>query len=71
MDNFIENIAEVLEEDEVKLTDELEAFEAWDSLTILSIIAMADEEYEVSLLADEITEAKTIEGLQNLIKSKS
>ena len=43
MEQFLEQIAELLEEDVVNTSDELKSFDAWDSLTILSIIAFADE----------------------------
>lgn len=70
MENFLEQIAELLEVDVVNEADELKSFEAWDSLTILSIIAMANENYGVVLNATEINEANTIAGLWNLIESK-
>lgn len=70
MENFFEQIAELLEVDVVNEADELKSFEAWDSLTILSIIAMANENYGVVLNATEINEANTIAGLWNLIESK-
>lgn len=71
MNNYLEQIAELLEEDAVKVSDELKSFEAWDSLTILSIIAFADENYKVTLNAKEINEAKTVGGLKELIDSKA
>ena len=71
MEQFLEQIAELLEEDAVKASDELKSFEAWDSLTILSIIAFADENYKVTLNAKEINESKTIGGLKELIDMKS
>lgn len=70
MDNFLEQMAEIMEVDTVNPTDELASFEAWDSLTTLSIIALADDDYGVSLTNDEIINAKTIEGLQSLISDK-
>lgn len=70
MEKYLEQIAEILEEDTVNLTDELKSFEAWDSLTVLSIIAIADAEYNVTIDADEINMAKTVAGLKNLIDSK-
>ena len=42
----------------------------WCSLLALSIIAMVDEEYEVTLKGDDIRSANTIEDLYNIIKSK-
>ena len=70
MENFIESIAEILEEESVELSDELESFEAWDSLTILSIIAICDAEYGVALSAEEIENSGTVLGLKELIESK-
>ncbi|MBD1262697.1 acyl carrier protein [Maribacter polysiphoniae] len=70
MENFIESIAEILEEETVELSDELESFEAWDSLTILSIIAICDAEYGVALSAGEIEGSGTILELKELIESK-
>ena len=70
MENFIETIAEILEEDSVELSDELDSFEAWDSLTILSIIALCDSEYNAPLSAEEIESSGTILGLKKLIESK-
>lgn len=70
MEDFLEQIAEIMEVDSVNPSDELTSFEAWDSLTMLSIIALADDEYKVSLTNSEIADAKTIEGLSNLILSK-
>jgi acyl carrier protein len=56
--------------DSVKVQDEITSFDAWDSLTSLSIIAFADDEYSVTISAQEILNAKTLEGLYQLIQSK-
>ena len=71
MDNFDEEIAELLEVDSVNLYDQLTAFDCWDSLTILSIIALASETYHVTISAAEVNAAATVGGLKNLIQSKS
>ena len=70
MENFIPSISEILEVDSVELSDELESFDAWDSLTVLSIIAFCDSDYGVALSADEIDNSGTIQGLKELIESK-
>ncbi|MCP9612816.1 acyl carrier protein [Coprobacter tertius] len=70
MENYLEQIAELLEEEKVTMEDELKSFDAWDSLTILSIIAFADENYKVTLNAKEINNAQTVGGLKELIDSK-
>ncbi|MEG0736128.1 MAG: phosphopantetheine-binding protein [Longicatena sp.] len=63
-------MAELLEEDSVQLEDKLTDFEAWDSLTQLSIIALVSEKYGVVLSAVELRDAETISGLQILIENK-
>lgn len=70
MENFLEQMAEILEVDKVNASDVLTSFEAWDSLATLSIIAMADEEFGVSIINQEIIEAQTVGGLYDLILSK-
>ena len=70
MEDFLSLIAEILEVETAELSDELQSFEVWDSLTILSIIAICDEEYNVSLSAEEIENSDTILGLRELIESK-
>lgn len=70
MENYLEQMAELLEEDQVQLDDELASYEAWDSLTVLSVIAFADENYGVTISAAEINSAKTVGGLKQLIESK-
>lgn len=63
-------MAELLEVDSVNAQDEITSFDAWDSLTSLSIIALCDDEYSVTISAQDILNAKTIEGLYLLIQSK-
>lgn len=70
MENYLSEITEILEEETVELSDELDSFEAWDSLTVLSIIAFCDSEYNVALSAEEIDNSGTVLGLKELIESK-
>jgi acyl carrier protein len=70
MDKFLEQIAEIFEEDQVNMSDKLVDFDAWDSLAQLSIIALADEEYGVTISATEIKEAETVGGIKQLIENK-
>jgi acyl carrier protein len=70
MENFNEIIAEILEVESVEPDNELASFEAWDSLTVLSIIAFCDSDYGVALSADEVDSAETIAGLKDLIEGK-
>ena len=70
MENFESLISEILEVDSVKLSDELESFDAWDSLTILSIISLCESEYKVVVSAEEIDNSETVKGVKDLIISK-
>jgi acyl carrier protein len=70
MDNFDTFIAEILEVDSVNMHDKLMNFECWDSLTLLSIIALTDQKYHVNLSAKDVTDAVTIGGLKELVKSR-
>ncbi len=69
MEDFLEKMAELLEEDTVQLNDVIIDFDAWDSLTSLSIIAYVGEEFNKTISAAQIIEVKTIGGLFELIKS--
>ena len=71
--DFINNFAEQFDNlDASALTPETEfkALEDWNSLVALSVIAMIDEEYDVTLKGNDITGAKTIEDLFNTVQSK-
>jgi acyl carrier protein len=70
MDKFLEQLAEIFEKDQVNTDDKLVDFDAWDSLTQLSIIALADEDYGVTISAMELREAETIGGIKKLIERK-
>jgi len=70
MEDFLEQMAEIFEIDTLNLTDVLDEFDAWDSLTQLTIIALASETYGVTISATELKNAETIEGVYKLIESK-
>lgn len=70
MENLKIELAELLEVDRVENDQLLTDFECWDSLTVLSIIALAGENYNVTLSASEVNNSKTIQGLEELVKMK-
>lgn len=70
MEEFLKKIAEILEEDEIKKTDELKSYPQWDSLSVLSVIAMLDANYGVNLRAKEFENIKTAGELWNLVQSR-
>ena len=66
MEKICEELAELLEVDSVQ--DDEVLTDCWDSLTVLSIIALASEKYNKTLLAKDINASKTIGGLIALMK---
>ena len=70
MENFDGEIAEILEVDSVNMDDQLTSFDCWDSLTILSIIALASETYNITISFVEVNAAVSVGGLKALIQSK-
>lgn len=73
LSDFIKNFAFLFDEtDEKEFKEEtvFKGLDEWSSLIALSVIAMVDEEYDVTLRGDDITSANTIEDLFNIVKSK-
>lgn len=70
MENFQNELAEILEVDMLDMEQDLDSFETWDSLTILTIIALCDDQYNVSLTAEEINDSGTPKGLEKLIETR-
>lgn len=71
--DFIQNFAEQFDETDVnEFTPEtvFHELEEYSSLTALSIIAMINEEYDVTLKGNDMSSAVTIEDLFNIVKSK-
>ena len=71
---FIQNFASQFDDtdaSEFTANTEFRELDEWSSLTALSVIAMVDDEYGVTLKGDEMRGAKTIEELFNVVKSKA
>lgn len=70
---FIENFAAQFDETDVSVFTAETKFrdlDEWSSLIGLSLIAMVDEEYDITLKGDDIKNATTVEDLFNTVKSK-
>jgi acyl carrier protein len=70
MNAFLTKVAGILEVPEVKEADELKAFAQWDSLSVLSIIAMLDADYGVNVHASQFGSLKTADNLWNFIQAR-
>ena len=74
INEFIENFAEQFEDtdaSEITAATEFKNLDEWSSLIALSVIAMVDEEYDVTLKGDDIRNSATVEDLFNVVKSRS
>ena len=71
---FIQNFAAQFDDTDASVFTPETVFHELDeysSLIALSIIAMVDEEYDVTLKGDDMRSAVTIEDLFNIVKSKA
>ena len=72
--DFIQNFADQFDDtdaSEFKAETVFHELDEWSSLIALSIIAMVDEEYDVTIKGDEMRAAVTIEDLFNIVKAKA
>ena len=73
LNEFIENFASQFDEtDASEFTAEtvFHELEEWSSLIALSLIAMVDEEYDITLKGDDMRKAETIGELFNIVEAK-
>lgn len=73
LNEFIANFAEQFDDtdpSEIESNTVFKELEEWSSLVALSIIAMVDEEYGITIKGDEIRNSNTVEDLFNAIKAK-
>ncbi|MBO4891653.1 MAG: acyl carrier protein [Prevotella sp.] len=71
--DFIENFAAQFDDtdaSEIKAETVFKELDEWSSLIALSVIAMVDEEYDVTLKGEDIRISNTVEDLYNLVKSR-
>ena len=71
LQEFIGKFAEQFDDtgaDEFRADTKFKLLAEWSSIIALSIIAMADDEYGVTIKGDDIRKSETIEDLFNIIK---
>lgn len=71
--DFIANFADQFDDtdaSEITATTVFRNLDEWSSLIALSVIAMVDEEYDVTLKGDDVRNSNTIEDLFNVVKAK-
>ena len=70
MDKKLECISEALEI-EISTADlcrSLDEFEEWDSISILGMMAKADEDFGIALTPNVLQNAQTVQDLVNLLE---
>ena len=70
MNDFLKSIAGILEVEAIKETDDLKAFPQWDSLAVLSVIAMLDADYGVNLRAVDLAPINSVGELWSLVQNR-
>ena len=71
-ERFLNLFEEALDKDEnsVKMEDAFRSYEEWDSLAVLSVVAMLDEEYDINIPQKDFIELQTVKDIYNYIISK-
>lgn len=70
---FVQNFANQFDDtdaSEFSMSTRFRDIDEWSSLIALGIIAMADEEYDVTLKGDDIIKSNTVEDIYNIVKSR-
>ena len=66
---FLEKMADILDaEDDVTMDDVLADIEEWDSLSVVSYVAMANTSCGKKVNVKDVRDAVTIQDLYNLLK---
>lgn len=74
LEEFVELFAELFDETDaslIKADTNFRDLEEWSSLIGLSVIAMADEEFDVALKGDDVKNSNTVEDIYNKIVAKA
>jgi acyl carrier protein len=68
---FIEKLKEALEFDNFEITTatNLKSFEGYDSMSVMTIIALVDEYFSKKLTAQQLASISTVRSLMELIGS--
>jgi acyl carrier protein len=68
---FYEELAEILEIEPDQVTSDLRLEDtSWDSLAVVSTIALIDEQFDESVSADALTSCETVGDIDRLIAAR-
>lgn len=60
MEELIDRITEILEVDDLDITKKFTDYDEWDSLTSLSILAMLNSDYNMSMTFKDLSSFESI-----------
>ncbi len=71
MEHFIQLLSDALEKDSEKIDkkDEFRNYEEWDSLAVLSLIAMIKQNYNITIPRKDFDELNTVSELYEYIQA--
>jgi acyl carrier protein len=70
MENFYNKLAEALDIEEVTPESLLRDIPEWDSLSVLSVLAMIDSSYGVNISSEELANVRTAADLSGLVEAR-
>lgn len=70
MSEFYEGLAEILEVDTAEVNSDLSLGESWDSLAIVSTIALIDDVYDIQVRPEKLSECKTVGEIEQLVAAE-
>ncbi|NTV75016.1 MAG: acyl carrier protein [Holophaga sp.] len=70
MDVFYQKLREILESEDVRRDSDIGDFENWDSLGVLTILAMIDSVYKVPVSSEEFLKVRKVGDLEDLLRAK-
>ena len=70
MSEFYEGLAEILEVNTSEVNSGLELGDSWDSLAIVSTIALIDDVYDIQVRPEKLSECQTVGDIEALVKAE-
>jgi len=67
---FYEGLAEILEVDEAEVNSDLPLGDSWDSLAIVSTIALIDDVHDIQVRPEKLADCKTVGDIEKLVETE-
>ena len=70
MSEFYEGLAEILEVENDDVNSDLALGESWDSLAIVSTIALIDDVYDIQVRPEKLSDCQTVGDIEALVAAE-